>query len=396
MRIAASRPFTSTPRGPDRRAAGQIEELPAAVQTIVPTVGVSTRRRIREPRRRHEALDAKVAAANGRAAGATRRARRAHEPARGAAHAAGAGRHGSARNLPADGWRADLGDQRQDDDRGDVRLGARPPGPPRAGDRRRRTSPTLTSALLDAARWGGRSTEIRPVRGGRVPDGHGRARAEPVVLWNLFRDQLDRYGELETIADRWAAMVAGCDRTALALNADDPLIADLGRERGESVTSASRPVAGDAEMQHASDSKHCRNCGAATSTRPSSSAISASTPARRAAGGVPTTVWRETSGCRHRSASFSCTSQGGCGRVSCRPGLYSLQRARRGGAVRLARIHARADRRRPASRQCCVRALGADRAPRQSWRCCSSRTRRRQRGLRTLRLEHEGLTCSDP
>src|SRR5215213_8672666 len=29
-----------------------------------------------------------------------------------------------------------------------------------------------------------------------------------VLLANLFRDQLDRYGELETIADRWAAVVA--------------------------------------------------------------------------------------------------------------------------------------------------------------------------------------------
>ena len=29
-----------------------------------------------------------------------------------------------------------------------------------------------------------------------------------MLLGNLFRDQLDRYGELETIADRWAAVVA--------------------------------------------------------------------------------------------------------------------------------------------------------------------------------------------
>src|SRR5450631_3517562 len=50
-----------------------------------------------------------------------------------------------------------------------------------------------------------------------------------IVLGNLFRDQLDRYGELETIADRWAAMVTAlAPGTRLALNADDPLIADLG------------------------------------------------------------------------------------------------------------------------------------------------------------------------
>jgi UDP-N-acetylmuramyl tripeptide synthase len=86
-----------------------------------------------------------------------------------------------------------------------------------------------------------------------------------LLLGNLFRDQLDRYGELETIADRWAAAVTALgNRSGLVLNADDPLIADLGRQ-SESVSyfgiedgSVAVP-----EMQHASDSKHCRRCGAA-------------------------------------------------------------------------------------------------------------------------------------
>jgi lipid II isoglutaminyl synthase (glutamine-hydrolysing) len=86
-----------------------------------------------------------------------------------------------------------------------------------------------------------------------------------VLLGNLFRDQLDRYGELETIADRWAGVVAALAPTArLVLNADDPLIADLGRNApnvtyfGVEDASVAMP-----EMQHASDSKHCRRCGAA-------------------------------------------------------------------------------------------------------------------------------------
>src|SRR6202034_4824573 len=75
----------------------------------------------------------------------------------------------------------------------------------------------------------------------------------------------DRYGELETIADRWAAMVSALPAgTALALNADDPLIADLGRERGTvSYFGIEDRSMAMPEMQHASDSKHCRNCGAA-------------------------------------------------------------------------------------------------------------------------------------
>lgn len=85
-----------------------------------------------------------------------------------------------------------------------------------------------------------------------------------MLLSNLFRDQLDRYGELEIIADRWAALVAGLEGTELALNADDPLIADLGRNRpGVSYFGVEDPAMAMAEMQHASDSKHCRRCGAA-------------------------------------------------------------------------------------------------------------------------------------
>jgi UDP-N-acetylmuramyl tripeptide synthase len=92
-----------------------------------------------------------------------------------------------------------------------------------------------------------------------------QVKPQAVLLGNLFRDQLDRYGELDTIADRWAQIVAELDpATALVLNADDPLIADLGRGRenvsyfGVDDDSLALP-----EMQHASDSKHCRRCGAA-------------------------------------------------------------------------------------------------------------------------------------
>jgi UDP-N-acetylmuramyl tripeptide synthase len=86
-----------------------------------------------------------------------------------------------------------------------------------------------------------------------------------LLLGNLFRDQLDRYGELETIADRWAAMVNGINGGAqLALNADDPLIADLGRDREGvlyfGVDDDSLALAG---IAHAADATHCRRCGAA-------------------------------------------------------------------------------------------------------------------------------------
>jgi UDP-N-acetylmuramyl tripeptide synthase len=90
-----------------------------------------------------------------------------------------------------------------------------------------------------------------------------------IVLGNLFRDQLDRYGELEHLADEWAELVAAlAGQTGFALNADDPLIADLGRDRelarraGVTYFGIDDPSQALPELQHAFDAKHCRRCGA--------------------------------------------------------------------------------------------------------------------------------------
>jgi UDP-N-acetylmuramyl tripeptide synthase len=94
-----------------------------------------------------------------------------------------------------------------------------------------------------------------------APQLHPRA----LALGNLFRDQLDRYGELETIADRWLEMVGSLEPgTRLIANADDPLIADLGRDRrGVMFFGVQDPRMARGELQHASDSIRCRRCGAA-------------------------------------------------------------------------------------------------------------------------------------
>ena len=90
----------------------------------------------------------------------------------------------------------------------------------------------------------------------------GELRPRALLLANLFRDQLDRYGELEIIAERWAEVVAAhAGATALVLNADDPLVADLGRERDARYFGVEDDALAYAELQHAADSKHCRRCG---------------------------------------------------------------------------------------------------------------------------------------
>ena len=87
-------------------------------------------------------------------------------------------------------------------------------------------------------------------------------RPRAILLGNLFRDQLDRYGELDTVAERWEHVLRTGERQ-LVLNADDPLIADLGREHPGAVyfglQDDSLALAG---MAHAADARHCRRCGA--------------------------------------------------------------------------------------------------------------------------------------
>ena len=126
----------------------------------------------------------------------------------------------------------------------------------------------IASELAAAARRGGRTltgdTGLWEVDEFWLPQLAAQLQPRALLLSNLFRDQLDRYGELETIADRWAEVAASRPAgSALVLNADDPLIADLGRETRADVTyfgveddALARP-----ELQHASDSKHCRRCG---------------------------------------------------------------------------------------------------------------------------------------
>jgi UDP-N-acetylmuramyl tripeptide synthase len=87
-------------------------------------------------------------------------------------------------------------------------------------------------------------------------------RPRAILLGNLFRDQLDRYGELDAIAESWERVLGERD-TQLVANADDPLLADLGREHpGTVFFGVEDDTLALAGMAHAADAKHCRRCGA--------------------------------------------------------------------------------------------------------------------------------------
>jgi lipid II isoglutaminyl synthase (glutamine-hydrolysing) len=122
----------------------------------------------------------------------------------------------------------------------------------------------VATALLDARRGRGQ-LGLLEVDEAWLPGVARSLRPGTYLLSNLFRDQLDRYGELESLAESWAELVAEQAGAArFVLNADDPLVADLGRGRegvvyfGVEDDSQALP-----ELAHAADSKHCRNCGTA-------------------------------------------------------------------------------------------------------------------------------------
>ena len=87
-----------------------------------------------------------------------------------------------------------------------------------------------------------------------------------VLLGNLFRDQLDRYGELDAIAERWAKAVgpggpAGSGRACVQRRRSPAR-----RPRQGAPGSLYYGVEDDTlaleGMAHAADAKHCRRCGA--------------------------------------------------------------------------------------------------------------------------------------
>ena len=90
-----------------------------------------------------------------------------------------------------------------------------------------------------------------------------RLRPRIVALGNLFRDQLDRYGELEHVAEVWRATVAELPGAQLIVNADDPLLGELARGREHvSTYGLDDPRHSRVTLQHAADSKYCLTCGA--------------------------------------------------------------------------------------------------------------------------------------
>ena len=90
-----------------------------------------------------------------------------------------------------------------------------------------------------------------------------RVRPRAVCLGNLFRDQLDRYGELELLAERWRDAISRLPaETVLVVNGDDPQVGALAEAHGRAIVfGLDDPRVARPALQHAADSKYCVRCG---------------------------------------------------------------------------------------------------------------------------------------
>jgi UDP-N-acetylmuramyl tripeptide synthase len=85
-----------------------------------------------------------------------------------------------------------------------------------------------------------------------------------IVGLNLFRDQLDRYGEIDTISRKWKQAIASLPaETVVILNGDDPTLCSLGQQLLQKVLffGLNEPDAYLHEIPHAVDSIYCPRCG---------------------------------------------------------------------------------------------------------------------------------------
>ena len=128
----------------------------------------------------------------------------------------------------------------------------------------------LVSAIVaqtDLAGWPRADVGLFEVDEATVPAALREIRPRAVLLTNIFRDQLDRYGEVHFVADLWAKAIRNLPQdTTLVLNADDPLVASLGQGQAGQSHNAIYFGVGDAsvgsnEVPHASDARICPNCG---------------------------------------------------------------------------------------------------------------------------------------
>jgi len=128
----------------------------------------------------------------------------------------------------------------------------------------------ITAALSEAADPQGHIPErerrlgVFEVDEATLPEAAAALGPRVIAFTNLFRDQLDRYGEVDSVAALWREALAGLSPSVtVVLNADDPGVAGLadaccGPTVFYGVADTACAVGG---LEHAADARWCAACG---------------------------------------------------------------------------------------------------------------------------------------
>ena len=128
----------------------------------------------------------------------------------------------------------------------------------------------LTSTLLSKTSITGRleaDMGLFEVDEAAFPQAQAEISPKLILVNNLFRDQLDRYGEIDTVRKLWAETIKKLTPgTTLVLNADDPSLAYLATLAPTGVKTVffglDAPNQELATLAHAADAAKCILCGA--------------------------------------------------------------------------------------------------------------------------------------
>ncbi len=126
----------------------------------------------------------------------------------------------------------------------------------------------LVSSLLNRCNLAGKLTAdyiIFEVDENVLPNLLKRVTPRAIVCLNLFRDQLDRYGEVDIVAAKWMSAIAQLPKDVYVIaNADDPTLSYMGQQLPQRVLyfGMNEPESLSSEMPHAADSVYCPKCGA--------------------------------------------------------------------------------------------------------------------------------------
>ena len=124
----------------------------------------------------------------------------------------------------------------------------------------------LVATLVQASTWQGdlhADAGLFEVDEATIPAALAQIRPRLVLIGNLFRDQLDRYGEVDTVHRQWRAALAKLPaETWVVLNADDPSVAVLARDTPARVVTygIDDPRQALSALPHAADAIRCPLC----------------------------------------------------------------------------------------------------------------------------------------